>query len=96
MAWLRRILGLKSRVRVVGTDLNGNQYIPGNTAWRYDSASLATLHRAYLWISLAGRRPRRMVKMADVFTEDQYTEDALPHEWERMYKNIVLNFSVKC
>ena len=34
MAWLRRILGLKSRVRVVGTDLNGNQYLetqPGGT-----------------------------------------------------------------
>ena len=25
------------------------------------------------------------MKMAGVSTEDQYTEDALPHEWERMY-----------
>lgn len=27
MSWLRRILGLRSRVKLVGTDLNGNQYL---------------------------------------------------------------------
>ena len=40
MAWLRRILGLKSHVRVVGTDLNGNQYLETQPGGIYGSASL--------------------------------------------------------
>ncbi|CAI8001524.1 NADH dehydrogenase [ubiquinone] 1 alpha subcomplex assembly factor 2 [Geodia barretti] len=60
---LRGVLGLKSRVRVVGTDLNGNKYIEAQP--RGDSGRL-----------------RRTVKMVGVST-DQYTEDAIPHEWEQ-------------
>ena len=34
---------------------------------------------------VGGQRARRTVKMVGVATEHQYTEGAIPHEWERMF-----------
>ena len=90
MSWLRRILGLKSRIRVAGTDLSGNKYIETQTTGKLSTSmpmrpcTCTRRRRAarYRYV-IVGGSVRRTVKMMGM-SIDQYTEGSIPHEWERM------------
>lgn len=94
MSWLRKILRLGSRARIMGTDLNGNQYLETEARGMYtidllqvsfqDFGTRTHLMCIIIIHCVGGQRARRTVRMVGVTTEDQYTEGSIPHEWERM------------
>ncbi|XP_064386630.1 NADH dehydrogenase [ubiquinone] 1 alpha subcomplex assembly factor 2-like [Halichondria panicea] len=69
MSWLKKLLRVGSKVRLVGVDLRGNQY--------YEQIR-----------ALEGGRPKRHVRVHEMQSPEEYSQETVPPEWDRWLRGI--------
>ncbi len=83
MSWLKKLLRVGSKARLMGVDLKGNQYYEHTLEGSL--TNLLCYHYFSLSLCLSvGGRIKRHVRVSERQSPEEYSQDTIPPEWSSM------------